>query len=41
MDMMNLDKNNSMLIDDLFENVNHARKNGYKILHVAGNKGLN
>ena len=36
MDMMNLDKQKTMLIDDLPDNISHAKMNGYKTLYVYG-----
>ena len=41
MDMMNLDKQKTMLIDDLPDNISHAKMNGYKTLYVYGGNGLN
>ena len=40
MDMMGLNKNNTMLIDDLENNILHAKSNGYKTFHVMGRNGL-
>ena len=40
MDMMGLDKENTMLIDDLQDNILHAKGAGYKTFHVSGGNGL-
>ena len=40
MDMMNLNKDNAMLIDDLQDNIIHAKLNGYKTYFVSGENGL-
>jgi len=40
MDMMGLNKNNTMLIDDFQDNILHAKRSGYKTFHVMGRNGL-